>query len=598
MSVVWLLCGLSVLCVDRGLRAAGPSQHQRCGAGSRPPAQVSRACAARSVLRRPVTTSAPRPRNITFDTLDLAQLADHADVWEKAVRKLRGGMMPPPGVRRPDQAAVDSLVSWLEHSLDQAARSEPESGTRRAAPAQSRRIRQRHRRPARPAHRRQRVPPARRRSGWLRQRRQRAEGVAVVPRPVHLGGPHREHAGDRQSRRPSRPARPTVRREAPIRARTSKACRWARAAGCWSSTCFPADGEYKLNIGGLATAGYVRGMEYRHTLVATIDGAKVFEGQIGGEEDMKAIDQLQAPAVAAINGRFQNIPVKVAAGPHKVGVTFIARSYAESDEVLYAFRPGGGEERIPRVGSAGSRRPVQSGRAQRHAEPQRIFMCHPASAGEELPCATKIMSAFARRAFRRPVTDADLQAPLGFYRTARETGDFDAAIRDGLTAILASPKFLFRAERLPRQRRAGRHLPRQRSRSGVAPVVLPHRPDPGRSAARRGREGPALRSEGARDAGPPAAGRSRVEVAGHQLRVPVAEGARHRRHRSRRGALPQFRRRPARRVPEGDGAVRRQHPARGPQRARSADRGPHVRQRAPGAALRHSRTCAATSSAA
>ena len=64
---------------------------------------------------------------------------------------------------------------------------------------------------------------------------------------------------------------------------------------------FPADGDYKLNIPNMAIAGYVRGMEYRHTLVVTIDGVKVFENTIGGEEDIKAIDQQQAPAVAAIN---------------------------------------------------------------------------------------------------------------------------------------------------------------------------------------------------------------------------------------------------------------------------------------------------------
>src|SRR5213083_1305833 len=63
--------------------------------------------------------------NITFDTMDLAQLPSHADVWEKVVRKLRGGMMPPPGMPRPPQAAVDGFVSWLEHSLDQAAAANP-----------------------------------------------------------------------------------------------------------------------------------------------------------------------------------------------------------------------------------------------------------------------------------------------------------------------------------------------------------------------------------------------------------------------------------------------------------------------------------------
>jgi hypothetical protein len=219
---------------------------------------------------------------------------------------------------------------------------------------------------------------------------------------------------------------------------------------------FPADGDYKLNIGGLASAGYVRGMEYRHTLIATIDGIKVFQAQIGGEEDMKAIDQLQAPAVAAINGRFQNIPVKVTAGPHKVGVTFIARTYAQSDEVLYSFKPGNGEERIPRVGTVEVMGPFNPAGLSDTPSRKRIFVCRPATnsaqvpnAREETACATKILSTFARRAFRRPVTDSDLEAPLAFYQSARATGDFDTAIRDGLTTILASPKFLFRAERLP-----------------------------------------------------------------------------------------------------------------------------------------------------
>jgi hypothetical protein len=79
----------------------------------------------------------------------------------------------------------------------------------------------------------------------------------------------------------------------------------------------------------------------------------------------------------------------------------------------------------------------------------RMFVCTPAAAQEETACATKIFSTFARKAFRRPVTDRDLEAPLAFYRSARASGSFDTGIRDGVTAILSSPKFLFRAERLP-----------------------------------------------------------------------------------------------------------------------------------------------------
>ena len=92
-------------------------------------------------------------------------------------------------------------------------------------------------------------------------------------------------------------------------------------------------------------------MEYQHTVVVLLDGVKVFENTIGGPEDLKNIDQQQAAAVTAVNNRFQNIPVQTTAGPHKLGVTFVARTLAESDDVLFNFRPGTGEERIPKIGT-------------------------------------------------------------------------------------------------------------------------------------------------------------------------------------------------------------------------------------------------------
>jgi hypothetical protein len=387
--------------------------------------------------------------NVMFDTMDLAHLSSDADVWEKAVRKLRGGMMPPPGVgRRPDQAAVNGFVSWLEDSLDQAAAANPNPG--RVA-----------------LHRLNRTEYANAIEDLLALR---IDASAFLPRDDEADGfdnvasvlkvspsfldqyiSAARVVSTRAMGNPSpRPGSATYR---PPRGTDQgvhvDGLPLGTRGGLQVEHLFPSDGEYKLNVGGLATAGYVRGMEYRHTLVATIDGAKVFEAHLGGEEDLKAIDQQQASAVAAINGRFQNIPVKVTAGPHKVGVTFIARSYAESDEVLYSFRPGMGEERIPRVGSVEVVGPFNPAGIGETPSRQRIFVCKPASAGDELPCATKIFSTFARRAFRRPLTDHDLEAPIGFYQAAREGGDFDTGIRAGLTAVLASPKFLFRAEQLP-----------------------------------------------------------------------------------------------------------------------------------------------------
>jgi hypothetical protein len=385
---------------------------------------------------------------IAFDVADLNDVSKDAELWEKAARKLRGGMMPPPGARRPDPAAVDTFVTALERDLDAAAARNPNPG--RVA-----------------LHRLNRAEYSaaiedllgvRVDASQLLPKDDEADGfenvasvlsvspsfldqyisAARVVTARALGNPAARPGS--MTYRPARGTDQAVRVEGlPLGSR----------GGLIAEHLFPADGDYKLNINGLAAAGYVRGPEYRHTLIVTIDGAKVFQGQIGGEEDIKAIDQQQAPAVAAINGRFQNIPLTVTAGPHKVGVTFVARTFAESDEVLFSFRPGVGEERIPRVASIEIQGPFTAAGLSDTPSRQRVFICRPKTEAEELPCATHILSTIARRAFRRPVTDQDLAAPLAFYTSARAEGTFDAGIQGALPAILASPKFLYRAERSP-----------------------------------------------------------------------------------------------------------------------------------------------------
>ncbi len=385
---------------------------------------------------------------IAFDTADLSDVSKDADLWEKALRKLRGGMMPPPGARRPDTASVDTFTAALERELDAAAARNPNPG--RVA-----------------LHRLNRAEYANAIEDLLGIR---IDSAALLPKDDEADGfdnvasvltvspsfldqyisAARVVTARAMGNSAARPGSATYR---PARG-TDQAVRveglpLGTRGGLIVEHPFPADGDYKLNINGLATAGYVRGMEYRHTLIVTIDGAKVFEGQLGGEEDIRAIDQQQASAVAAINGRFQNIPLKVTAGPHKVGVTFIARTFAESDEVLFSFRPGAGEERIQRVGSIEIQGPFTPSGLSDTPSRQRIFVCHPQTTADELPCATMILSSMARRAFRRPVTDQDIAAPLSFYQGARADGNFEAGIQAALPAILASPKFLYRAERTP-----------------------------------------------------------------------------------------------------------------------------------------------------
>jgi mono/diheme cytochrome c family protein len=385
---------------------------------------------------------------IAFDTADLNDVSADADLWEKALRKLRGGMMPPPGARRPEPAAVETFVTALERELDGAAVRNPNPG--RVA-----------------LHRLNRAEYANAIEDLLGIR---IDAAALLPKDDEADGfdnvasvltvspsfldqyisAARVVTARAIGNAAARPGSTTYR---PARG-TDQAVRveglpLGTRGGLIVEHPFAADGDYKLNINGLAAAGYVRGMEYRHTLIVTLDGVKVFEGQLGGEEDIRAIDQQQASAVAAINGRFQNIPLKVTAGPHRIGVAFIARTLAESDEVLFSFRPGTGEERIQRIGSIEIQGPFTAAGLSDTPSRQRIFVCRPKTAADELPCATHILSTMARRAFRRPVNEQDLAAPMSFFKGGRADGDFEAGIQAALPAILASPKFLYRAERTP-----------------------------------------------------------------------------------------------------------------------------------------------------
>ena len=391
---------------------------------------------------------------LALDTLDIANVAEHTEIWEEVVRKLRGGLMPPAGVRRPPQADVDAFVRSLEQALDQAALANPNPG--RVALHRLNR--------AEYANAIEDLLGVRVDAAALLPKDDEADGFDNVASVLTVSPSFLEQyisaarvvtnmaLGNRAQRAVSmtyRPARGTDQTQ------RVEGLPLGTRGGLIVDHLFPADGEYKLNINGLAGAGYVRGMEYAHTLVVLIDGVKVFQGRIGGEEDLKAIDQQQAAAVAAINGRFQNIPLTIAAGPHKVGVTFLSRTLAESDDVLGSFKPGALEDRIVRVGTVEILGPFKPSGLSDTPARQRVFVCRPAAARDEQPCASKILSNLAYRAFRRPVTAQDLEAPLAFYKAARQNGDFESAIREALPAILASPKFLYRSERTPAAARAG-----------------------------------------------------------------------------------------------------------------------------------------------
>jgi hypothetical protein len=230
---------------------------------------------------------------------------------------------------------------------------------------------------------------------------------------------------------------------------------------------FPADGEYKLSgrlVRGVEE-GYagVEGHDTPHIFVVTVDGTEVYSAEIGGPKDHEVQAKDMNEAKALIDARMTSPPIKLTAGLHEVGFTWRERPFQRQDVWQPSLRDSqeihmiGGLAKLRTVGIEG---PYNVTGISPTPSRERIFVCRPASAAEDTGCAERILTNLARRAYRRPVTAADVEAPIEFYKNAREKGgDFDAGIRAGLARILSSPMFLYRIERDPAGARAGSAQP-------------------------------------------------------------------------------------------------------------------------------------------
>ncbi len=219
---------------------------------------------------------------------------------------------------------------------------------------------------------------------------------------------------------------------------------------------FPADGEYRFTIPDVGVDLYTRAVETRHTLIILVDGREVFRQSVGGPEDLRIVDRNGAPGRAEIMKRFANIPVQVKAGTYDVAVTFIERARVESDEFV-GFLPGDAfsrGDREPRIqGGVQVMGPFNSPGVSDTPSRRRIFVCRPDNRTQEKACARRIAANLARRAFRRPVTDADIDSLMPYFDSGRK-GGFDDGVEQLVAAVLVSPDFLFRAIKVPRQREA------------------------------------------------------------------------------------------------------------------------------------------------
>jgi mono/diheme cytochrome c family protein len=227
---------------------------------------------------------------------------------------------------------------------------------------------------------------------------------------------------------------------------------------------FPADGDYVFSGRLLKTVAEglvgVEGHETPHLFIVTIDGKRVFSAPIGGREDHAAAAENKPVAREVFDERMRSPRIRVTAGLHEVGFTFVERPAQEQNvwqPNLRASQEAHNPSGLPRLRNGIIEGPYGAAVSEASASRQRLFVCAPQLAAQQAPCAERILSTVARRAFRRPVSKADLEAPLALYREERAAGgDFDAGIRAGLARILTSPAFLFRSEQDPPGLPAGR----------------------------------------------------------------------------------------------------------------------------------------------
>jgi hypothetical protein len=228
---------------------------------------------------------------------------------------------------------------------------------------------------------------------------------------------------------------------------------------------FPADGEYRVTISDLDFGLYPRGVENETNVVVLIDRKEVFRKKVGGEADRAFVDRGGgAPAGAKLMERFANIPVQVTAGVHEVVVTFIERSRVATDDLIaggsqydgFAFK---GYLRLPRlIGAIQIVGPQAGAGPTRTASREKLFICKPEVREQERACAERITTDLAGRAFRRPVTKEDVSGLMAFYDSGHEgSGGFEAGIEQMVTAVLASPDFLYRGIAQPKDKKGAKY---------------------------------------------------------------------------------------------------------------------------------------------
>ncbi len=403
--------------------------------GSPQKAVVTQYCA---VCHNPKTQSG----GLVLSTLNPDNVSEHPEIWEKVVRKLRSGMMPPSGMRRPAPAALETFITTLETDLDKSAKvSLPPPGLHRLNRTEYTNVIRDLLGMDIDATKFLPADDSTRGfdniAGALQVSPALLEGYTTA-----AGKISRLAIGDVTA-----PIETTYRvSEDTSQDYQIEGLPFGTRGGMMVKHLFPADGEYTIkitpiskgNMGNTNPFGEIKGEK----LELLVDGErlKLFDW-----------DTERARADGTLNLKF---PAK--AGPHVVGVTFIATNYAPGNDLNKHFmretiETGGlpGYAFFPHVGKITLNGPFDAKGATDTPARAKLFVCHPANASQETACAKQIVNTLARRAYRRPVTNQDTEDLMSFYQKGRNEGNFDTGIEMALRRVLADPDFIFRKEPEP-----------------------------------------------------------------------------------------------------------------------------------------------------
>jgi len=442
-------------------QAAGPAAGSPTPAVSHSPAPVTMTLADQNALVKQYCVGCHNDRNkdrtsgLSFQSFDAAAVTEHADTVERMIRRLRSGMMPPVGAKRPDQASINGLVTAFETKIDRAAALNPNPGWR-------------------PSQRLNRAEYQRAVKDLLAVD---VDVNAYLPADTLSDG--FDNIADSQTisstlmegylRAASQISRLAVgdRNASPTSAtwkvpRTASQMRHVEGAplgtrgGLSVLHVFPADGEYFFKIMlHMGPTGDLFGGPYRgEQIEVSIDGERAVLMDINprmNEQDPNGLT-MQTPRV------------NIKAGEHRVSAAFVQRFDGPADDLIMPIEHTLADTNIGEVFGTTAlthlrdftvNGPLSVTGVSETESRKKIFACRPTSALEESACAADIVRKLALQAYRGTVPADDFKDLMSFYERGRKQGDFESGIRLAVQAILASPRFLFRIEQTPSALKAG-----------------------------------------------------------------------------------------------------------------------------------------------